>query len=914
MNRAKENLDTCGCCTGIQKSTPEILKNDHGLEHLLYRVGRHSSFQDSMISGFSENAFLQELTAHEDNDSTSALIDVWSMILDILTFYNERIINEGYILTAKERLSLVELARHISYIPKPGVAAGTWLSILTEESPGAPLESRVMKGTKVQSTPGQDEKAQIFETIEEIIAHTKWNLIKPKLTKVQPFGKGLTHLYLEGSALQLDIGDKILLVGKHRIENPLSERWDFRTITKVEIDNDQNKTKISWREGLGHENPNVMPAHETKLYVFRQKAALFGHNAPDFRTMAKDVKISFNGPKGNEDAEWKNGFKNGNTVDDTVFLDADYPKILKESWLVFVRPAYVELYKAKNVKADAQSNFGVVSKSSKIKLDTKKNLETFERRDTTIWAQSEELTIAESPIISPVFGTTITLSSEDLELTAGQKMIVTGEVVTHLQVTSRKTVIKKSFYEETIIDRIYFMANSGSWRELQEGDILEVTARPEIINSYTVKYIVKFENQKGYVIATDGDLIPYIESKTSDRVELPSALNQVKWVSELVETEKIEGERIRLVAPLENVYFRNSLTINANVAQATHGESKTEILGSGNGSIPFQKFYLKQKPLTYISSSSPSGIESSLEVRVDDIRWKAVSTFYQTKPDDRVYITRTEDDGTVYIQFGNGITGARLSTGVENVIAQYRVGIGLEGILQPQQLSLLLTPQLGVKSLSNPLATTGAENPEAIDMIRYNAPLTVLTLDRIVSISDYEDFANAFAGIGKARADLLWKGEDRTVHLTVASANEDEISPTLRNHLSNAIDNARHDNYPVVINSFKKIHFAVKVKIKVNENYLFNKVKDEVKMALIEQYSFASRSFGQVVTPSEIITVIQSVEGIEAVDLDRLGGKKPFSKPHFRLISNIARWETDTILPAELLLIDQDNIHIALFN
>jgi len=85
-------------------------------------------------------------------------------------------------------------------------------------------------------------------------------------------------------------------------------------------------------------------------------------------------------------------------------------------------------------------------------------------------------------------------------------------------------------------------------------------------------------------------------------------------------------------------------------------------------------------------------------------------------------------------------------------------------------------------------------------------------------------------------------------------------------------------------------------------------------MALIEQYSFASRSFGQVVTPSEIITVIQSVEGIEAVDLDRLGGKKPFSKPHFRLISNIARWETDTILPAELLLIDQDNIHIALFN
>src|SRR5207244_5945040 len=81
----------------------------------------------------------------------------------------------------------------------------------------------------------------------------------------------------------------------------------------------------------------------------------------------------------------------------------------------------------------------------------------------------------------------------------------------------------------------------------------------------------------------------------------------------------------------------------------------------------------------------------------------------------------------------------------------------------------LMTRPLGTRSVTNPLAPTGAADADSRDAARANAPLTVLTLDRVVSLTDYEDFTRAFAGIAKAQATWVWSGEHRLVHLTVAA-------------------------------------------------------------------------------------------------------------------------------------------------
>ena len=72
---------------------------------------------------------------------------------------------------------------------------------------------------------------------------------------------------------------------------------------------------------------------------------------------------------------------------------------------------------------------------------------------------------------------------------------------------------------------------------------------------------------------------------------------------------------------------------------------------------------------------------------------------------------------------------------------------------------MLLTRPLGVKGAINPMDAEGAADREALDDARQNAPLTVLTLDRAVSLKDYEDFARAFSGIAKALATWTWDGD-----------------------------------------------------------------------------------------------------------------------------------------------------------
>src|SRR4051812_7879024 len=97
-------LNDCGCCDGTTVQTPVEITNRPGLNALIYRVGTYSRFRDSMLARLSSSAYpaLASLRTREDDDPTIALIDAWSAVSDILTFYQERIANEAYLRTARE--------------------------------------------------------------------------------------------------------------------------------------------------------------------------------------------------------------------------------------------------------------------------------------------------------------------------------------------------------------------------------------------------------------------------------------------------------------------------------------------------------------------------------------------------------------------------------------------------------------------------------------------------------------------------------------------------------------------------------------------------------------------------------------------------------------------------------------------
>ena len=904
-----KNSSGCGCCKGLTALTPQSLENLPGLSALAYRVGTHGSFKATMLTDLTEGNGLGQLASRDDDDPSIALLDASAVMLDVLTFYQERIINEGYLRTATERRSILELARQIGYELAPGVAASTYLAFTLEDAVGAPGEATIPIGTRVQSLPGQDEKPQSFETVEAISAEAAWNAMKPVTTRLVYPGFQEDEIYLKGVSNNLKAGDALLIVGTERLNDAANENWDFRRIKSVKTiaatDPEDSYTLVTLEYGLGSLSPYKEPARQApRVYVFRQRANLFGNNAPDWKGLVEEVRkayctminsTAFSGP------DWPDltigdvsGIASG-TID-TIYLDQAYAQVRPGGWIVLSRSEYQEVYEIDDAVEDARARFTMSGKSTRLVLKGENLREKFNKylRETVVFCQSEELEWAKQPDTRPLSGDLLTIDEPVYGLLAKRILIVSGKPC--------RVKDKEGGFRLHLSDGTHIM--------VPEDESAILTKAPSPLENGKLRWTVQTKDGKVGTLDRAEHRIVILPSEDSDET-----------VAEVVtiKTDPVPGvdtTDIKLEQPLAYDYDRATASVYGNVAPATQGETKKEVLGSGDASHPFQKFTLKNSPLTYASAATATGTETTLEVRVDDILWKEVDSFYDLDKRKRAFITRRDDDGKVTVELGDGLTGARLPTGSENVSAVYRLGIGSDGMVKAGQLSLLMSQVLGLKKVTNPIAPSGAADPETRDKARQNAPFTALTLGRVVSLQDFEDFARAFAGIGKAQAEWLWDGEARVVHLTIAASTASEgdhrvaTSSKLYKNLRAGIDAARDTTQRLLLATYTPLSFRVKARLLIDPDYLPDKVVKAAKSALKEAYQFSERLFGQSVSRGEILALLQGVARVKAAFLDALyltGEEEDLSD---LLTARRARWVGTQVQPAELLLIDTAGISV----
>lgn len=458
---------------------------------------------------------------------------------------------------------------------------------------------------------------------------------------------------------------------------------------------------------------------------------------------------------------------------------------------------------------------------------------------------------------------------------------------------------------------------------LAPGDQLQVLTPPEVLTPEVLRS--PLSALRWHLQDVNG-FIGFLTTTTAAEIALKPALKSDQVSSELatILTPPTDQQTPLLVvqSPLRACYDPTTVQIHANVVAATHGETiadRPEVLGSGDGTQPNQRFFLKKPPLTYTSAATATGIASSLEVRVNDLLWQPVSALYNLQPTDQVYLVQIEDDGSTSITFGDGINGARLPSGVDNVVATYRSGIGLAGNLAPGKLSLLKTRPLGIQSVTNLLPATGAANSESRDEIRDRAPLTIRTLERVISLRDMEDFTRTFPGIGKAQAVSLWADHSAVIHITIAGSDGAEIpsDSALYQNLVQAIEQVR-DPYqsPPVVASYQQIGFDLTATLLIDARYLPERVEATVQEKLQQTFAFVNREFGQPVTAAEVIALIQTIDGVIAVDLDFLYRVVAPKTLEQCLTASLAQWHSDTqkFSPAQLLTLHRATLTAHLAN
>ncbi|MFJ7995781.1 putative baseplate assembly protein [Streptomyces sp. NPDC096310] len=340
----------------------------------------------------------------------------------------------------------------------------------------------------------------------------------------------------------------------------------------------------------------------------------------------------------------------------------------------------------------------------------------------------------------------------------------------------------------------------------------------------------------------------------------------------------LPGDRVRtvltLTADLAHRYRRDTVRVQGNVVPATRGESRDEPLGNGDASRIHQTFTLWQSPLTWLPADNPLGAVPTLEVRVDGLLWHEVDSLAGHGPRDRVYVSGTDADGRPTVTFGDGVFGARLPTGHENVRARYRFGTGRAANVPAHRVTQAITRPLGVTAVTNPLAATGGADGDGPGLTRRTIPLAVSALDRLVSLKDYEDFARSRAGIGRAAAREIFDGRRRVLHMTVAGtddiaiADDSEVLRALRSSLVRYGD-AR---LPVRVDVRELVLLLLAARVKVAPDHTWTVVEPRLRQALLYAFGSGRRELGRSVQLSDVLATAHRVPGVEYVDVDVLTG------------------------------------------
>jgi predicted phage baseplate assembly protein len=1014
-------------------TTPMLIENEPGKPSLFYRVGTYSQFKSSMLAAIRLQSLNNDmhladlLTTRADDDIAIALMDAWATVADVLTFYQERIANEGYLRTATEHRSILELARAVGYELRPGVAASTFLAFTLEDSAQSIEKTIIDIGTKVQSLPAQGQLPQVFETIERLEAMPKWNNLRPRLTKgvQEVLVKSLKQkkekmllppLVLKGINTGLKPGDGLLFTNssdqpiafrivsivepdpllKSTTVNTIADSTDLingqeidSKITTIKDNGDQTVLLSSnllpssnkstqfdlrreiltrpWTESdlkayiimnnwsmndvvkavnYYNEQKPLLENELIKIYTFRSKVNFFGHNAPLWTTLPITYRVKSN--ENNNEAvfpknwemisyfDWNNISKSPDN-DDSDFKHLKH--FLQEEFQVdWINDPHLRRENGnKKIKLSTTTDEPTVSiELNNEPLKATRATLTIERKNNTPDMRKDEfIVIADNAkgtvklydkswpgsinrdsqgksygdgqiyldnkyqgILQGASGHHFDLrgSSSRNEENDNKQEAVTSWIVLKGSSNSDAAAYKiTKVNERTMVDFSLSSAVTGLVIDMTDDNHDRLaTFRLRESTAYILSEKLQLaeqsisdpvgDNSNSIMLdrMVDGLTVGQLVTVSGELADQPGVVkNEIAVLYDIVHFEAgTTFTTLYFTKNLVHRYKRDTVTLNANVTRATHGETKQEVIGSWDQSSQQQqqqqqqqRFALKQKPLTYVYAPTSRGVKSTLELRVNDILWKEVDRLYDLKPTDHAYISRTDDEGQTYVVFGDGIKGARPASGIENIVAKYRVGIGTVGMLNESQITLLMNRPLGVRSVINPIAPVGAADPEDLDNARQNASLTVLAMDRIVSLTDCENFVRSFAGIGKAQATLINNsGKKIFVNVTIMSSTGQAIEPTsdLYRNLLEAINAAKDPLIQIRLGSFNQKLFNIEARILVAKDRKFENVKANVEAALYDAFSFNSRQFSQPVTLSEIIAIIDKVEGVVATDIDAL--------------------------------------------
>ncbi|UOE43842.1 putative baseplate assembly protein [Agromyces larvae] len=324
------------------------------------------------------------------------------------------------------------------------------------------------------------------------------------------------------------------------------------------------------------------------------------------------------------------------------------------------------------------------------------------------------------------------------------------------------------------------------------------------------------------------------------------------------------------------------------VTTAIHAETvDDEILGLSEG-VPGQEFALAVRPV--IDDGSPFTVEVGAGPGWEE--WIEVDDFADQAPDARVVrVDRTrgmvtfppavrEADGSLR---GFGAVPAK---GAPLRVRRYRVGGGARGNVAPGALSVLRTTVPFVRGAENRVAAHDGVDGETVEEAKARGPLSLRTLDRAVTLEDYEQLAKRAApGVARVRAvAATGSGSDQGVRVLVvpsAALGDDgrvefaDLIPSeeVLRLIADDLETRRTVGARVAIEPPLYQGITIVAKLVARPRVAVEPLRQQAVQALYRYFDAAHGGadgtgwpFGRPVLAGEVYAVLQSLPGTELVD------------------------------------------------
>lgn len=323
-----------------------------------------------------------------------------------------------------------------------------------------------------------------------------------------------------------------------------------------------------------------------------------------------------------------------------------------------------------------------------------------------------------------------------------------------------------------------------------------------------------------------------------------------------------------LTVPAKVGLVNGSATVTAKQGTTISGEQ----VGVSNGQVN-QTFKLLNSNV----------ISKSISVTISGLAYQNVQYLIDYQGYDPVFSTYTNANGETYIVFGDSISG-RIPPNNATIYVDYRTGGGAEGNVAANTIKYILTNAVAGLSVNNQYvspsvtgAASGGANAESTDSIRINAPLSVRSLNRAVSLSDYASLVIQVTGVAKATATA-----DVYSSVTVFFApygdkgvEIDGVTPSaIFNTLSTEVKKYLIDKIPanttVTTQPPTYVDVNVTASVTVLPQYRQTLVTSAVKAIVNELLQFDNVAFGDRLTVQDFYTAISSVPGVAYANISKL--------------------------------------------